>query len=372
MACGLCLPTCPTYQRTADESESPRGRIALMRAVAAGQLKPSAVLKAHIDHCLGCQACEAACPSRVPYGVLLADARALLAAQPPRPRVYHTLLRATQSPRLLALAYDAARTGLARLLPGPLAALPALPPRPAYRRPRATAGNRPVSLFLGCTARLEGDTLAAAMTILRHHGFAVSIPRQQGCCGALARHAGDTGLGERQERRNRRAFADSAGPVIGLASGCTAQLHADRAHGRPRFPAAVLDIHRFLADELPAASWRLKSLPKTIAVHEPCSLRNALQSADSVYTLLRHIPDARIVSLPDNKTCCGGAGDYFLREPAMATALRTAKRSAIADIEADIVVSANIGCRLQMRLGETSPVPIIHPLVVLAGQLGEA
>lgn len=375
VACGLCLPGCPTYQRTADESESPRGRVALMRAVAVGRLQPSVTLKAHIDHCLGCQACEAACPSRVPYGALLTDARALLASQPPKARLYHTLLRATQAPRLLALAYDAARlgtrAGLTRLLPRPLSALPRLPARSPYRRPRATAGGRPVSLFLGCTAHLDGDTLAAAMTILRHHGFAISIPHAQGCCGALARHAGDTRLADRQEKRTWRAFADSAGPVIGFASGCVAQLHAGRQEGKPRFPAAVLDIHQFLAEEVPATSWRLAGLPKTIAVHEPCSLRNALKSAEAVYTLLRYIPGARIVPLPGNDTCCGGAGDYFLREPVMATALRTAKRSAMTDIQADIIVSANIGCRLQMRLGETAPLPIVHPLVVLAGQLGK-
>lgn len=373
VACGLCLPRCPTYQRAADESESPRGRIALVRAYALGQLPPSDSLRAHIDHCLGCQACEAVCPSRVPYDRILGDARALLAAEPPRPRAYHALLHATRSPRLLALAYDmaraGARTGFVRLLPRPLRVMPTLPPRPAYHTPARRKGTNPVSLFLGCTHRLEGDALDAAMAILRHHGFAVSIPRTQGCCGALARHAGAVRLAAAQEERNRSAFTGQGGPVVGLASGCVAALAADRLQDPSRFPQGVYDIHQFLADAVPDNAWNLASLPKTIAVHEPCSLRNALKATEAVYTLLRRIPDARVVPLPDNTICCGGAGDHFLREPELATPLRAAKQAAIHATQPDIVVSANIGCRLQMAAGTAPAVPIVHPLVVLAGQL---
>ncbi len=347
-----------------------------MRAYALGQLKSTPTLRAHIDHCLGCQACEAACPSQVPYDTLLTDTRALLAADASHPFGHHTLLRATQSPRLLAALYDAARagtqTGLIRLLPYPLRALPRLPPRPAYHRPRPVAGRHAVSLFLGCSQRLEGDALAATLAILRYHRFAVSIPRRQGCCGALARHAGDAHLAARQEAQNRQAFADGPGPVIGFTSGCVAALRADRQNGDPQFLQEVQDVHQFLAERVPAADWRLTRLPKVVAVHEPCSLRNALKTTEAVYALLRHIPDAQIVPLPENKICCGGAGDYFLREPVIAAELRTAKQKVMSDLKPDLVVSANIGCRLQLRMGDASPIPIIHPLVLLARQLGSA
>lgn len=373
VACGLCLPHCPTYRSDRDENESPRGRIALLRAYAQGVLPPSPALRGHIARCLGCQACEAVCPSRVPYGRLLEDGRALLVHHT-RPWLYHTLIAMSRWPRLMACAYDTAvladRSGLLRWLPTTRSVvLTALPARPRYRRPRAhhRHGAPVVTVFLGCTARLD-NSVTDAIRLLAACGYAVDIPPGQGCCGALARHAGAEALAARQERANLKAFASAQGPVLSLASGCSAALMQYAQRHAHRFPHGVTDSVPFLAAHLPQLPLKLRPLAQTIAVHEPCSLRHAVGGRGMTATLLQQIPGVRVLPITTGSGCCGAAGDYFLRQPRRAQALRTETWAAIDATAADLVVSANIGCRLHLgaRLGG---VAVRHPLTVVAGQL---
>lgn len=373
VACGLCLPHCPTYRTDRNENESPRGRIALLRAHAQGVLPASAVLRGHISRCLGCQACEAVCPSRVPYGQLLEDGRALLARHH-RPWFYHTLIAATRWPRLIATAYDAAvladRSGWLRRLPtARRVTLTALAARERYHRPHARpqAGAPVVALFLGCTTRLDNSALAA-VRLLHAWGFAVEIPPAQRCCGALARHAGASALAVRQETANLAAFARAQGPVVSLASGCSAALMQYPQRHTRRFPYGVTDIHRLLAEQRPRRPLNLRPLAQTIAVHEPCSLRHAIAGGGVTAALLHQIPEVRVVPVATGSGCCGAAGDYFLREPARAQALRIETWAAIDATTPDLVVSANIGCRLHLGARADAPA-VVHPLVVLAGQL---
>ena len=378
VACGLCLPHCPTYGDSLNENESPRGRIHLLRAAADGVLPVTPALIAHIDHCLGCLACEKVCPSRVPYGALLENGRALLTAKGPwtwRRSWRRALTRAVDLPGAVAGAYGLARA-LGSLsgpqtvpmgLKGAVRGLPARP-RPA-RADRGDAGLADVALFRGCTADLDRPVLNAAQRILHALGVRVHVPRAQGCCGALAAHAGFADISFRQRQRNCQAFAGSAPALVAIASGCAAELHRHGREAESGFPE-VYDIHRYLVERTEIDRLALSPLAQTIAVHDPCSLRNSLGGTRFVYELLARIPGARVMELPGNDACCGAAGDYFLREPARAQALADAKTRAAAG--ADIVVSANIGCALHLSAALTRQgvnIPVWHPLLVVAQQL---
>ncbi len=227
-----------------------------------------------------------------------------------------------------------------------------------------------VSLFLGCTADLDSETINAAITLLSALGHTVEIPKTQACCGALARHAGFTALAKRQERRNRNAFATTT-PVVAIASGCAAALHHYERSAGDAFPT-VYDIHRFLVEKTPFEGLRLLPLTQTVAIHEPCSLRYDLKEAAYMRRLLERIPGITLVAAPGNDLCCGAAGDYFLREPKTAQTLADTKACALIRQAPDIIVSANIGCVLHLSAGlarQGSAIPVVHPLLVLARQL---
>ncbi|MHB1512786.1 MAG: (Fe-S)-binding protein [Acidiferrobacter sp.] len=380
VACGLCLPHCPTYSDSLNENESPRGRIALLRATAEGVLKATPTVVAHIDRCLGCLACESVCPSRVEYATILKEGRALLAREGAtswRAWLRRTLIRSVDLPGAIATTYAAAR--LISRLPwphtrrGPQAtALRGLPARPRPPlAPTEEADHADVALFLGCTADLDRATLNAAIRVLQASGQRVHIPRDQGCCGALAAHAGLADRAHRQALRNLRAFRGPAPALVAIASGCAAELRDYDPDTFARFPE-VFDIHRYLVEKTDLDRLKLRPWPRTIAVHDPCSLRNALKGERFVYELLKRIPGVRIIELPGNGTCCGAAGDYFLREPKRAQALAATKAAAAAASGADIIVSANIGCALHLsaQLAQAEcALPVLHPLLVLDQQL---
>lgn len=380
VACGLCLPHCPTYGDSLNENESPRGRISLLRAAADGVLPVTPALTTHIDHCLGCLACEKACPSRVPYGALLKNGRAWLTGKSPwtwRRQWHRALIQAVDRPGAVATAYGAARILGALSWPraAPMGLREAVRGLPARPRPalvdRKEAHPADVALFRGCTADLDRPALNAAMRILHALGVRVHVPSAQGCCGALAAHAGFADIASRQRQRNRQAFAGSAPVLVSVASGCAAELRHDDAYPGGQFPA-VSDIHRYLVEQTDLGRLALSPLPQTIAVHDPCSLRNALGDTRFVYDLLARIPEARVIALPGNEVCCGAAGDYFLREPARAHALARPKAAAARALGADVVVSANIGCALHLSAAlarQGVNVPVQHPLLVVARQL---
>jgi glycolate oxidase iron-sulfur subunit len=389
--CGLCLPHCPTYRKTGDENESPRGRVVLMRALASGALPASERLASHLSLCLGCRACERVCPSGVHYGQLLEAGRALIRMQQPHNWQARLGLGIVARPRLLqaigAVLRLYQRSGLQRLVRASgvlrglrlkhveslLPALPAQPPRRAFHPARGSRRGR-VALFTGCVARvLDANTLAAAIRLLTRFGFEVVIPENQTCCGALQREAGQSAqaLGRQNHAVFRAAGVDA---VITIASGCGAAL-ADSGNAEGMEQAAwILDIHQFLAEVALPESVSLAPLPVTIAVQDPCSLRNAQRAEQAVYALLERIPEAHIVPLAENHLCCGGAGAYPLRQPAMAERLRADKLAHLRQLQPTILASANIGCILHLGAGlraQGMNIEIAHPLVLLERQLRE-
>ncbi|MDZ7803815.1 (Fe-S)-binding protein [Thiohalophilus sp.] len=378
--CGLCLPHCPTYQADLTENESPRGRIALLQALANGQLEAAPKLRAHIDHCLLCRRCERVCPSGVAYGRLF-DLGQQLLAQDRRParaaRLGLALLTRPVGLRaLVRLIVLGQRSGLAALGRGlglgrhstllrRGLTLPRLPwPRSlAPHYPAMTPRRGRVALFTGCvSAAADSRTLGDTIAVLRYFGFDVTVPATQQCCGALHAHSGQHAQAEQLAARNRRAFAGEFDAIIVTASGCASQLL------ETDLPVPVRDAVSFIANQSWPDSLPVRAGDETVAVHEPCSAQNVLRAANDIYPLLEHIPGLRILPLGDNATCCGAAGSYLLRYPAFADQLRARKLAHVEEQHPDRLVTTNIGCALHLQSGlveQHNLIPVIHPLTLL-------
>lgn len=394
VACGLCLPICPTYQQLQLESASPRGRLALIRGLLKQNLPESADLNKPLSLCLQCRACERACPAGVEFGWLIDTAK----RHCPRTRtlaekiIYWMILlpikqrqklagliRATQKTGLLRLAR---LTGLARQLEldQALDLLPAVPRRLdlAEHYKSDIPDQDRVYLFTGCLGHmLDPDTLRATISILSKLGYDVVIPPAQGCCGALHLHDGDFDTAQSLAQQNITAFGDSDVPIISVVSGCGSALSE---YGRFDIDAAkenyfgyrVTDISSFLSTITWPANVRLKPLAAKVLVQDACSFHNGSKQGSSVYDLLGRIPELRVEALEGNATCCGGAGIYPIREPEMATELRNKKLDSLVSQNADFLVSANFGCATHIKSGLTSNIAgpeIIHPVTLIDRQL---
>lgn len=376
--CGLCLPHCPTYLDAGIEGESPRGRIALMQGLATGRLAPQPKLVAHLEHCLGCRACETACPADVPYGELIDAGRASLAASGAGPgpgrRTVAALLR---RPRLFAALARLGRLPGARWLAARLGRLPAraaalLPPGarvPARSATPTTGARGTVQLFLGCVSyALDGRSLDDTRRALAAAGYAVEVPARQGCCGAVDLHAGRPDQAARLARRNLAAFSGSA-PVVACATGCGATLlDYERVSGADgaRLAARVVEPAQLLAD----AELSLGAGPyRRIVLHLPCSQRHGTHGVEATRRLLARLPGLAVRELPAG--CCGAAGEHLLSQPGLADRLAAPLVAGLQADPPDALVTSNIGCALHLgaalrRAG--LDLPVLHPssLVVAA------
>ncbi|UCH52822.1 MAG: 4Fe-4S dicluster domain-containing protein [Pseudomonadota bacterium] len=390
VACGLCLPHCPTYKKTQNENESPRGRIALMRGLALGELDATRNLRAHLDLCLSCRACERICPSQVRYGALHDATLSTIAHTRTESSLLRYLFAAVTRPRALAMQLRLAslsgvraamslpivrRTRLGRLLAQLPNATAWREHEPSYPAPTPRGD---VMLFLGCVTRAaDSETLQSAIRVLNALGYNVHIPKNQGCCGGLHLHTGRMDEARNLCTMNVRAFDDSSEwPIISVASGCGATLHdyeslCDKKAGVP-FARRIVDISAFLTNTQWPPNVRLRPWKARIAVHDPCSLKNVLRQAANPYRLLQRIPEVEVMALADNETCCGAAGSYFLAQPTMADALRADKLSSIRKTRPDIVASSNVGCAFYLAAGLRSadyPLEVVHPVTLIARQL---
>lgn len=373
VACGLCLPHCPTYRKTGSEADSPRGRIQLMRAVSQGVLPNNDRFKEHIDLCLSCRSCEAACPNSVNYGALVDTSRAL---HIPKKNIWYALAKFLVRNRPLQYALNSVTwllqtfrlDGLLKVVTPAAKRLPTVS-RPIIWKnlyPATVAKQGEVSLFLGCASNtLDNQTIHASLYVLNKLGFDVHIPESQTCCGSIARQMGDADEAKQLVEQNKTSFSQTI-PVISFASGCGAGLKDYMPQHN------VQDISTFLL----ACDWSKSSiqpLPQTIYVQDPCTLRNVLKSHQAVYSLLKKIPEADIQPLPGNAQCCGGAGAYMLSQDAMASQLRQDKIAAIQRNQVAILATSNIGCSLHIAAGlkaENLDVAVIHPVQLLAQQMG--
>jgi glycolate oxidase iron-sulfur subunit len=386
--CGLCLPHCPTYQETGRETSSPRGRIYLMRGVAEGRLRLEGLVAEEMSLCLGCRACESACPAGVRYGHLLEGMRAEIDARGARSAPARWLERAAlrgvvASPAMLRVAAASLRlyqrsglqmllrrAGLLRLLPGLARAERMLPRLPdAHRPPVLVPAEGPrrgrVAFFAGCLMpELCGPTNAATVRVLARNGYEVEIPRGQRCCGALHRHAGDPGAAAWLAERNRAAFRlDGLDALIVNSAGCGAALK----EGGDALARKTRDVCEFLhgAGLRPPE----RALALRVAYDDPCHLLHGQRVGAAPRALLRAIPGVELFDLPGASDCCGAAGIYNLVQPEMAARLLSRKVAAIRATRPDVVATGNPGCLLQIGRGVREAglaVEVVHPIDLLA------
>jgi len=386
--CGLCLPTCPTYVETLVETSSPRGRIALIKAVSEGHLDLTSPGFMHqMEECLDCRACEAVCPSGVEYGRLLEPARTQIerATKSRRPR--HMRLARWFSLRVLfgnlgvmrlvasllrfyqrsVLQRSVRESGLLRTFG--LEKLEALTPRisPRFFTPRnqrhpSVAPERKLTVFLhaGCVMHVAfAETNAATLRVLQRCGCDVLIPAGQGCCGAIAVHAGDMDFGRTLARRNIIAMEESGADVYVVnAAGCGSalkeygKLFADDPQWAARaatFSSRVCDVLE-LVDKIGLAPG-LGAINAAVTYQEPCHLVHAQRISEAPRRLLARIPGMLLREMNESSLCCGSAGIYNVTQPEMAERLQERKIRNILDAQPHIVATANPGCALQMIAG---------------------
>lgn len=391
--CGLCLSSCPTYVELGTEADSPRGRILLMRALAEGRLEPTAEVRRHLDSCLGCRACETACPSGVPYGSLVEAVRPLVEERRSLPgrlarRALGAVLTRPAARRLAAaplrpFAGAPWLRALARRTASPWAAYAAAlptasrPPLPAVLEPEGTPRGSAL-LLPGCVAHdLFPHTTVAIARLLQRAGVRVVVARDAPCCGALSLHLGHR---ERARALARQVLAATAATptdwVVTTAAGCGALLreYGDLLPGDPGAAALAARARDPLAllAELGLPPVR-DAVRRTVAVHDPCHLLHGQGVRDEVRALLRAVPGLELVELEEADLCCGSAGTYNLTERAMAARLAARKLERIAASGAEVVAAANPGCLLQIRAGVIArgmPVAVEHPADLLAAAHG--
>ena len=364
VACGLCLPHCPTYRVTGDESASPRGRIAAMRAVHEGGAPAGAEFARVMDLCVQCRGCETACPSSVPFGHLMEGARESLAEQTSFvPRRRRLALRVLRHHRLLlALSRLGAVAQRLRLVPERLGL-----PRLRIRDQSLEPTGDDVWLFPGCVMDAwQRDVHAAVIRVLgaADIGVALPDPRRAACCGALHVHAGLTRQGRRLAERLMDAFPGDA-PILVDSAGCGAAMKDyGRLLGTPEaraFSARVRDVHELLAEDLTRLPRPIVSTRRpTVAVLDPCHLRHVQQAHLPVRTVLERFVD--VVELDDEGLCCGAGGAYAALHPEMAGLIRDRKVASIARSGTGLVASANPGCTMHLA---AAGVDVRHPLEIV-------
>jgi glycolate oxidase iron-sulfur subunit len=380
--CGLCLGSCPTYLETGNENDSPRGRIYLMRGLESGRFELNPTTVGHLDSCLGCLACEAACPSGVEYRVLIEGTREHIERRFERGWIQRFLRRVAIEqvlpyPWRLRLAMWPARAlyriGLGGLLPAwlretvALACLPGATWKGLTDAPGQGTNDRgSVGFLSGCVMSVVfGSTNTASVELLRRAGYKVAVPDGQDCCGALHFHSGRLDEARAFARRNIAAF-ELAGldAIIVNAAGCGSTLKeyghllkddpkwAERAAA---FSGRVKDLSEFLAGtevfRKRMASSTNHPGPGRVTFHDACHLAHAQRITNQPRALVRAVSGKELLPMPESDVCCGSAGSYFLTEPGMAARLQDRKIDNILRSGAEIVVTTNPGCLIQIRAG---------------------
>lgn len=411
--CGLCLPHCPTYLETLRETSSPRGRIHLIQAVSEGRLSlTSPGFVGQMYQCLDCRACEDVCPSGVQYGKLVEAARAQIERARPRPLRQRLLRRVVfgglfQDMRLFRAAnrllwlyqrsgaqWLARRLGIFKLL-GLQQTEALLPPLPAhFVQPRnqviaptwhSSQPTKRVALFTGCVMSTAfAETNRATTRVLAANGCEVHLPAGQGCCGALTIHAGALERARALARRAIVAFErlEAATPLDAIlvnAAGCGAALkeygHLLRedqefAGRAAAFSAKVQDVTEFLGEleQRGAFNTNLRPLKRTATYQEACHLAHAQRVTAQPRRLLRAIPGLRLVEMEESALCCGSAGIYNITQPEMSQRLLAHKMKHALATQAEVIVSTNPGCMLQLQAGARAAgaaVRVVHVVDLL-------
>ena len=384
--CGFCLQACPTYVETGLEAESPRGRIALMKAVNEGRIGITDSVMRHWDLCIQCRACEVACPSGVPYGNLI-EATMQQVADRREPSFINdkieslALKRLLPNQGLLSMVVGSMRlyqrlgvqkamrkSGLLKLLPGNMGeleeSLPQLPSevfkaRGQHYRAKGDVKAR-VALLSGCVMPLiHGPEMNAVVRVLTRNGCDVVVPKAQVCCGAINSHVGDLETARELARENVDAFLAEDVDYVAIASaGCGARmkeydhlLKDDSAYAEKakELSAKVRDIHELLAD-LPIEAPK-GHLPYRVTYQDSCHLLNAQRVSAAPRQLLHSIPGIEFAELSNADKCCGAGGTYTITERDFSMRILDTKMRTVRDTKANVIATANPGCLMQLQYG---------------------
>jgi glycolate oxidase iron-sulfur subunit len=407
--CGLCLEACPTYVLTGNENDSPRGRIYLMRGVEEGRIdKESNAFERHINRCMGCRACEKACPAGVEYGYLLESARAKLFHGGKKRsfsnRLLHTILRhiwpyPTRLHFVLSITKLMRDTGIVKLLlkthiPTSISSKLGLaltlldcssPVRfkGSINKPniKPSVESLPVSeamLFTGCVmSSLFSHVNEATKRVLEINNCKTSVPTAQVCCGALHAHSGDLEQAKAMARRNIDAFSDNENkPIITNAGGCGAMLYSyghlladdpDYSERAASFSKRIRDI----GQQIKAVGIQLGAIVPvgTVTYDTSCHLIYGQHASEESLGMLKLIPEIEFVPLEGSEMCCGGAGIYNLLETEMSTGVLNEKLKHIKDTNAQILATGNPGCHMQIAAGAQisgmKGLRVCHPVELL-------
>jgi glycolate oxidase iron-sulfur subunit len=368
--CGFCLPACPTYNLLNEEMDSPRGRIILMKSVLEGDIDLEEAAP-YIDHCLGCLSCQTVCPSGVAYGELLSPFRMIAEDNRRRPlgeRFSRWITKETLPfPGRFRFATSAGKFAkpVSNLLPtqfdSMLELIPEVLPEsqslpavyPAAGKPRGR-----VALLSGCVQQVLAQEINwATLRVLARNGIEVVIPQGQGCCGALALHTGDRSCARNHGSHNLRTFPQDIDAIITNAAGCGSCMKEypqlfrgteleDHANS---FANKVYDISVFL-NEFEIESPPPLNSALRIAYHDACHLAHAQGITQEPRHLLGKIPNLSLIPINEGELCCGSAGSYNIEQPILARQLGNRKAENILNTDADIVVTGNIGCLIQLRM----------------------
>lgn len=365
--CGFCLPVCPTYQITGNELASPRGRIAMVEALARDEIGAGPALAESLDYCLGCRACETACPSGVHYEVILeAGKTQLRQARGPgnrEPWLVRRALNQVGNPERLGRMVRLARRF--KGLPWPRRIkqfTPMLGPQgivPPKIPPAATSPNGPVQFFRGCMmSAVFPEANQAAENLLGLVGYAVQEPSGQTCCGALHWHSGDQEMAKQFARRNIESFEENPGWVVNTAGGCGAMLteyerlfqdDPDWTERAQRFSSRIRDWSTVFLQS--GRSLTLKGQGERITLQNSCHLVNVEKAGDDAVAILQQIQDQEFVPIAGQNTCCGSAGVYNLTHPEWALKILDQKMGEVRGASAERILVNNPGCQLQMQWG---------------------
>ena len=384
--CGFCLQACPTYLETGLETESPRGRIALMKGVNEGRIEMTESVMRHWDLCIQCRACEVACPSGVPYGKLIETTMAEVAKRRKQNSVKGKIGNAALKWVLpeqgrLSMVVGAARlyqnsglqnlvrrSGLLRRISPDLAemesSMPVIPST-TFRAsgqviPARGERTRRVALLSGCVMPLvNGPQMNAVVRVLTRNGVEVVVPRNQGCCGAINSHVGDTSTARDLARRNIDGFlAEDVDSIVVASAGCGSRMKeyhdllkddAEYAEKAAQLSGMVKDIHELLVEipfEAPTAS-----LDYRVTYQDSCHLANAQRITAPPRQILNSIPGIEFVELPNASICCGGGGTYTITEREFSLKILKTKMETVAETGADVIATANPGCLMQLQMG---------------------
>jgi len=398
MRCGMCLPSCPTYKETFLETASPRGRVALVRKIQEGELDPSERLLEYLSLCIDCQACASACPCGVNAGELVAEftcerkagnrlgfmEELVLRKLLPHPDRLEASMAPIRLYQRMGLQKLVRTLGVLKMFPRPLermeGLLPELPEKPLRRvikedMPAMGKQRGTIGFFLGCVMSLIfSDASRATIKLLTLLGYRVITPRNQVCCGAPNMLAGDLAGLKEAGRKNVELFGGlDLDFIVTDCGGCGAELKKYGHHledsAAASFSGKVRDISQVLAIHADELKLLLRPLPLKVTYHDPCHIAHCQGIRREPRDLIKHVPGLEYRELENADACCGSGGTYNIEKPEMADLILRRKIDTIRATGADVLVTGNPGCLLQLKKGLADQLPqvkIMHLTELLA------